>query len=84
MSNYYQYTKHPITGKWEKATWIDNYFKQHHYGVQFPDDSMIYDPWIRDLVTDINEEEANILNAAKAQDKDLLHKLIYPDIIGIL
>lgn len=41
MSNFYKVTKHPITGKWEKATWLDNYFGGHHYGVKFSDGQVL-------------------------------------------
>ena len=35
-------TKHPNTGKWEKATWHDDLFGSHHYGVIFPSDREKY------------------------------------------
>lgn len=41
MSNYLRMTKHPLTGEWEEAAWIDNHFGPHHYGVFFPDGSKI-------------------------------------------
>lgn len=46
-------TKHPKTGKWENASWIDDYFGKHHYGVEFPSDknSYVYDPEIIELET---------------------------------
>lgn len=37
MSSYQRETKHPITGKWEVAWWLDDYFGSHHYGVKFSD-----------------------------------------------
>ena len=37
MSSYSRQTKHPKTGKWEKAEWLDDYFGRHHYGVRFKD-----------------------------------------------
>lgn len=40
MSSFYKPTKHPETGKWENAEWLDNYFAQHGYGVRFPDGSV--------------------------------------------
>jgi len=43
MSTYSKQTKHPITGEWHKATWIDDYYGKHNYGVQFPN-SDIFDP----------------------------------------
>lgn len=38
MSSYTRETKHPKTGKWERADWIDDMFGSHHYGVVFPSD----------------------------------------------
>ena len=37
MSTYIRKTKHPITGEWHCATWIDDYYGSHEYGVEFPD-----------------------------------------------
>jgi len=34
MSNFTRKTKHPITGEWEEANWID---KGHSYDVIFKD-----------------------------------------------
>lgn len=42
MSTYTKITKHPQTGDYEKATWHDNYFGQHIYGVEFPSDGKVY------------------------------------------
>ena len=62
MSTYSMVTKHPTTGYWETALWIDDYFERHHYGVRFPDGS-VFDPWLVMLVTNINSKEAEILNS---------------------
>ena len=35
MSNYYADAKNPLTGKIERALFIDDYFGKHRYGVQF-------------------------------------------------
>ena len=35
MSNYQQMTRHPETGQWLMADWIDDYFGRHRYGVRF-------------------------------------------------
>ena len=35
MSSYIAKTKHPITGKWQDALWLDDYYGRHHYGVLF-------------------------------------------------
>jgi len=37
MSTYKQICRHPNTGVWEKATWHDDYFAPHVYGVEFSD-----------------------------------------------
>lgn len=37
MSNFIKNTKHPITGEWRDAFWIDDYFGSHRYGVIFCD-----------------------------------------------
>lgn len=29
-------TRHPLTGEWDDAEWMDNYFGHHEYGVRFP------------------------------------------------
>jgi len=36
MSTFSQQTKHPVTGEWHEATWIDDFYGRHHYGVRFP------------------------------------------------
>lgn len=61
MSTYTQITKHPQTGTYEEATWHDDYFGPHIYGVEFPSDSktypvdiveekQIHDFWVDDVV----------------------------------
>ncbi len=35
MSNYIRKTKNPITGQFERAEWLDDYFGKHRYGVRF-------------------------------------------------
>lgn len=42
MSTYTKVTRHPRTGKWEQATWHDDYFAPHVYGVHFPSDQKVY------------------------------------------
>jgi hypothetical protein len=37
MSTYAKFTKHPITGRFEPATWLDDYYGRHRYGVVFED-----------------------------------------------
>lgn len=50
MSSYTKLTKHPVTGKWEQAKWLDDEMGYHHYGVRFPDGEM-YDPETINLET---------------------------------
>lgn len=58
MSTYSRMTKHPVTGKWEKAVWRDDFFGKHQYGVQFAGDAETYDPRTVKLETrDWTEEE---------------------------
>lgn len=38
MSTFNRQTKHPVTGEWENATWYDDWFGNHRYGVVFPSD----------------------------------------------
>lgn len=42
MSTYQKITRHPNTKKYEHATWIDDYFAPHMYGVKFPEDDVVY------------------------------------------
>lgn len=52
MSTYTRQTKHPVSKKWEDATWIDNYFGSHNYGVSFPSENeQVFDPRDFDLPT---------------------------------
>ncbi len=41
MSNFTRITKHPITGKFEEADWLDDYYGNHKYGVRFPDGEVL-------------------------------------------
>jgi len=36
MSNFIRKTKHPITGNYENAWWLDGYFAGRNYGIKFP------------------------------------------------
>lgn len=42
MSTYTQITRHPQTGMYELATWHDDHFGPHIYGVEFPSDKKVY------------------------------------------
>jgi len=48
-------TKHPVTGKWEKADWLDDYFAPRKYGVRFPSDEKVYVPETIELETKENK-----------------------------
>lgn len=50
MSTYKRLTKHPVTNEWEHATWHDDYFGSHEYGVEFPSGE-IFDPRYTKLET---------------------------------
>lgn len=50
MSSYLKKTKHPITGIWEMAYWMDDYFGQHLYGVRFAD-QLVFNPEMVKLET---------------------------------
>jgi hypothetical protein len=51
MSDYSKMTKHPVTGKWEKARWIDNAFGHHNYGVKFEGEKFYHNPATEKLET---------------------------------
>jgi hypothetical protein len=42
MSNFIRRTKHPESGLFEDAEWLDNYFGGHRYGVRFPNGSKVW------------------------------------------
>jgi len=35
-------TRNPMTGEFEDAVWLDDYFGRHRYGVSFPSTDRIY------------------------------------------
>lgn len=42
MSTFVRVTKHPQSKKYELATWVDDYFGSHIYGVHFKSDGKVY------------------------------------------
>lgn len=45
MSSYKKLTKNPETKQFELATWIDNYFGEHNYGIIFDSSpNVVFDP----------------------------------------
>ena len=68
MSNFAQITKHPNTGKWENAEWIDNCFGNHIYGVQF-NDGLLFNTETDKMETMTEEEyQSMIIHLAPQQD----------------
>lgn len=43
MSSYQRVTKHPETGEFQVADWLDDYFGRHRYGVKFPDGKIFHE-----------------------------------------
>ena len=56
MSSFRKWTKHPISGKWEVAYWLDDALGPHHYGVKFEGDDKTYDPEKIEFSTDTERE----------------------------
>ena len=56
MSTYSKTTKNPKTGKFEVAVWRDDYFAHHHYGVEFPDGSIVDPEKVKLEIKDWDEE----------------------------
>lgn len=54
MSTFVKLTKHPDTGEWENAQWLDDYYGRHNYGVRFPD-GKTFD--VRDWVLETKESK---------------------------
>lgn len=73
MSNYFQLTKHPVTGEIERAEWIDDYFGRHKYGVRFPSDTpRVYEEQLCEQITpemerirDLEEQLAKALTSVE-------------------
>jgi hypothetical protein len=63
MSNYIQKAYNPKTGKIEDASYIDDYFGKHQYGVAFPDGRIYKDwevkPYYEDIPAQANNTEQN-------------------------
>jgi len=52
MSNYSQKAKHPETGKWEIADYLDDYYGKHQYGVKFSDGQVFPEEEIKEWTSD--------------------------------
>lgn len=68
MSTYFQETKHPETGKWERATWHDDFFGKHLYGVQFPSDGKVFDLREQDLETRETTDDGKVIENTQRKD----------------
>ena len=44
MSNFYRSAYHPPTNTVKQASWLDDYFGKHRYGVRFDGDETVYTP----------------------------------------
>lgn len=71
MSSYLRKTKHPTTGEWQTAWWLDDYFAHHEYGVKFPDGS-VFRPEGLETSDEITVEMINMAApiAAKRANED--------------
>jgi len=61
MSTFFKQTKHPKTKEWQVATWMDDYYGKHRYGVKFPSGE-VFDPentrlTTKDYKVKINKEK---------------------------
>jgi hypothetical protein len=73
MSSYHRSTKHPVTGEWQEAFWIDDYYGKHVYGVRFPNDEKVYDTRDYELETKATIDAKygeELLENAKITQKD--------------
>lgn len=50
MSSFMKTTKHPHTGGWERAEWLDDFYGHHHYGVRFSSGE-VFDPYLHEMPT---------------------------------
>ena len=80
MSDYKKPTKHPKTGKFEIADWMDNHFGHYNYGVKFPD-GQIFNPDEVELETmDWDKFDPEIsIRLRKSTLMELNHKLAYKE-----
>lgn len=52
MSSYKKITRHPATGHYENAEWLDDYFKPHVYGVRFSDGKVFPVEYVKEAQLD--------------------------------
>jgi hypothetical protein len=73
MSNYLRWTKHPETGAWHHAYWIDDCFGHHHYGVSFNDDKTFdVREYELETVSDIDEiPDESIIDTSRDRHSEI-------------
>jgi len=75
MSTYSKQTKHPVTGEWHEATWIDDFYSRHNHGVEFPD-GQIYNPNITKLeIRDGEPVTTNYVDSRTPEERDVDSKI---------
>lgn len=67
MSTYKRLTKNPETKQFELATWVDNHFGEHNYGVIFDSHpNVVFDPREESMETkDFNTSGSNAIGYEK-------------------
>ena len=58
MSSYLRRTKHPNTGEFLEAEWMDDFYGRRRYGVKFPNDEHVYRADDYDFEFDDQQPEA--------------------------
>jgi hypothetical protein len=78
MRNFKREMKHPVTGTWEMASWIDDKRDRHRCGVSFPSDhSNTLAPWKSSLkraleqVADAGSRESPAVHSGGATVNDI-------------
>lgn len=61
MSSFIQLTKNPVTGLFENAEWLDDWFGHRRYGVRFSDGN-VFNPDI--IKMEVKERKARIKKPA--------------------
>ena len=60
MSNFIAPTRYPDeAGEIQPATWLDDYFGPHEYGVRFPDGKVFHEREIRHMTTVLKTAHEN-------------------------
>jgi len=75
MSTYPRQTKHPKTGEWHEAIWMDDYYGNHRYGVKFPNGN-VFDPSKVKLVTrDSEPVKTNYVDSRTPEEREADSKI---------